>query len=276
MSIKEVLVDTKTTARTFPASTAVAVGDLLWDNSGTMAKASAQTDQLTEPANQRLFAAKFAGVSMSQRLATETATGTRTVSTDGVYDCTCPSTTWAVGDLVGASENAGGTALEDQQVEKVTDPTLAIGYCVKAGTSLTTVRVRLIANAVHNQIEQRLIDTIGGGYKTVNTDLDDTATATIIQLLKGIIDAVPTGAATFTLPTAALLVAGMPGAKVGDTFWFIITNNSAGANTITVAAGSGGTADGTLTVAQNVVRMFVLTLTNVTASSEAYTVYGIG
>jgi hypothetical protein len=68
----------------------------------------------------------------------------------------------------------------------------------------------------------------------------------------------------------------MPGVKVGDTFEFIITNNSAGANTITVAAGSGGTADGTLTVAQNVVRKFVVHVTNVTAASEAYFVYGIG
>lgn len=144
MSVKECLVDTKTIGFTFPASTAVAVGDLLFNNAAAAAKASAQADQLTEAANQALFAKLFLGVSADQRLATETSTGTRVVITDGVFDVTCPSTTWAVGDLVGASENSGGDGLENQQVEKVTDPALAIGYCVKAGTSVTTVRCRLI------------------------------------------------------------------------------------------------------------------------------------
>lgn len=107
---------------------------------------------------------------------------------------------------------------------------------------------------------------------TVETGVDDTATVTAAQLLKRILDAVPTAAATFTLPTAALLAAAIPGVEAGDSFTFVITNNSAGANTITVAAGSGGTADGTLTVAQNVARMFLLTFT----STSAYTVYGLG
>ena len=78
------------------------------------------------------------------------------------------------------------------------------------------------------------------------------------------------------LAFAALLVAAFPGVQVGDSFQFFITNNSAGANTITVDNGSGGTKDGTMTVAQNVVRKFVVVFTNVTASAEAYTVYGIG
>lgn len=145
MTIRNVLVDDLTGKWTFPASTAVAVGDLLFNNSGVAAKASAQADQGTEALNQSLFASLFIGVSQDQRLATETATGTRTVREDGVYDCTCPSTTWAEGDLVAASENAGGDGLENQQVEKTTDPACAIGYCVKAGASLTTVRVRLIS-----------------------------------------------------------------------------------------------------------------------------------
>lgn len=144
-TIKEVAVDCRTLAVTFPASTAVAVGDLLYNNSGVAARASAQADQGSETLNQRLFASLFLGVSADARLATETATGSRVVVADGVFDCTCPSTTWAVGELVGPSENSGGDGLENQQVEKVTDPSLAIGYCVKAGTSVTTVRVRLMS-----------------------------------------------------------------------------------------------------------------------------------
>lgn len=111
---------------------------------------------------------------------------------------------------------------------------------------------------------------------TIETAVDDTATVTAAQLIKKMFHAIPTGAAAWTLPTAALLVAELPGAQVGDSFMFYINNASAGANTITVGAGSGGTADGTLTVAQNVARAFVITLTNVTAASEAYDVWGLG
>jgi hypothetical protein len=104
----------------------------------------------------------------------------------------------------------------------------------------------------------------------------DSATLTIAELLTGVIDGTPTGAAAYTLPTAALLVAGIINARVGDSFSFLVNNKSAGANTITVAAGSGGTGDGTLTVAQNVIRRFTVIVTNVTGSSEAYSVYGEG
>lgn len=145
MSVKNVLTDDLTGVWTFPASTAIAAGDLLFNNGGVAAKASAQADQGTEALNQNLFASLFIGVAADQRLSTETSTGTRVVREDGVFDCTCPSTTFAEGDLVAASENGDGDGLENQQVEKTTDPNKAIGYCVKSGTSLTTVRCRLIS-----------------------------------------------------------------------------------------------------------------------------------
>uniref|UniRef100_A0A6M3K7F2 Uncharacterized protein n=1 Tax=viral metagenome TaxID=1070528 RepID=A0A6M3K7F2_9ZZZZ len=113
-------------------------------------------------------------------------------------------------------------------------------------------------------------------HKATQTAVTDTATITIAQLLTKVLDGTPTAAATYTLPTAAALVAGITNCKVGDSFDFAINNKSAGANTITVAAGSGGTADGTLTVAQNVIRAFKIIVTNVTGSAEAYYVYGIG
>jgi hypothetical protein len=103
-----------------------------------------------------------------------------------------------------------------------------------------------------------------------------TLTVTIAQLLTKIIDATPTEAQAMTLPTAALLVAGITNCKVGDSFDFLINNKAGGAYTITVGAGSGGTGDGTLTVAQNVCRRFTIFVTNVTGSSEAYYVYGNG
>lgn len=108
------------------------------------------------------------------------------------------------------------------------------------------------------------------------TAVTDTATITVAQLLTKVLDGTPTAGATYTLPTAALLVAGMKDAKVGDSFMFVINNKAGSALTITVAAGSGGTADGTLTVAQNVIRSFMVIVTNVTSAAEAYFVYGIG
>ena len=108
------------------------------------------------------------------------------------------------------------------------------------------------------------------------TALIDTATVTAAQLLTKVLDGTPTAGATYTLPTAELLVAALTGARVGDSFAFVVNNKSAGANTITVAGGAGGTGDGTLTVAQNVIRAFLVIITNVTAASEAYFVYGIG
>lgn len=112
--------------------------------------------------------------------------------------------------------------------------------------------------------------------KATQTALVGTATVTAAQLLTKVLDGTPVAAATYTLPTAALLVAAIPGARVGDSFHFVVNNKSAGANTITVAAGTGVTANGTLTVAKDVIRMFLVIITNVTSASEAYFAYGIG
>lgn len=152
-TIKERLSDTRTVKAPFPASTAIAIGDLLFWNTTAVAKFSAQTDQGTEAANQALAASLFIGVSADQRLSTETSAADRVVVTDGVFDCTCPSTTWEVGDLVGPSEADSGTALENQQVEKVTVATRAIGYCVQRESSATTtVRCRLIGYYTPNVV----------------------------------------------------------------------------------------------------------------------------
>lgn len=134
-----------------PASTAIAVGDLLWNNAGVVAKASAQTDQLTAAANQRLFGRLFLGVAAEAKIAGDTSTRNIAVRADAVAAYDCASTTWAVGDLVGAVEASSGTALEDQVVAKVTDPEAAIGICVEAGTSLTRVKVHLVSRYAPHQ-----------------------------------------------------------------------------------------------------------------------------
>jgi predicted RecA/RadA family phage recombinase len=104
-------------------------------------------------------------------------------------------------------------------------------------------------------------------------------TYTAADILGGTIVRDPNGAArTDTLPTAALLVAAIPGAKVGDTVDVLIVNGADAAETLTLAAGAGGAFDANQTAASRVIpqlasKLVRVRLTNVTASSEAYVVY---
>lgn len=84
------------------------------------------------------------------------------------------------------------------------------------------------------------------------------------------------GAVTDTTPTAAQLVAKFVGARVGDSVLFILKNTADAAETITVSGGAGVTITGTATVAQNNTKIFLVRFDNVTASSEAVTMYSIG
>lgn len=104
-------------------------------------------------------------------------------------------------------------------------------------------------------------------------------TLTAAELIGGIVVADPNGASrTYTLPTAALLVAAIPGAKVGDIIRCLVVNGADAAETITLAAGSGGAFDANQTAASQVIpqnssKTVTIRLTNVTAASEAYVVY---
>lgn len=109
---------------------------------------------------------------------------------------------------------------------------------------------------------------------TVSTLTDAATTLTTAQLLGGLIIQPASTGRTDTLPTAALLVDAIQGAMVGTAFEFIVKNSGAG--TITVAAGSGGTTSGTMTIATTAIKRFMVVLTNVTVGSEAYTVYSFG
>ena len=102
-------------------------------------------------------------------------------------------------------------------------------------------------------------------------------TLTTAQILGGLILRDPAGAGrTDTTPTAAQLAAAIPGVMVGTSFEFHIRNNAGGAFTITVGAGAGVTISGTATIAQSNSKTFRAVFTNVTAGSEALTLYSIG
>ena len=113
---------------------------------------------------------------------------------------------------------------------------------------------------------------LSGGKSEVTTSV--TATLTAAQLLAGFINSAPAGAINLTLPTAAAMVAGAKGCKVGDSFETSIENTSGGANTITLVAG-GATLRGGTAIAQNKGAFLRVLITNVTAAAEAYTVHSI-
>ncbi len=232
MGIKESLADNKDVVMPFPASLAIARGDLLWwDSANSLAKkASQRTDLGSLVLNQIDFAQLFLGVAQDQRLATETdANAQRTVVTDGIFDCACASTTWAVGDFVGVDRDA--TPLNyNQQVAKVTVPQLAIGVCVKAGTNLTTVRARLTSRVGFIDFCKRQRG-FGGLQGVGSTALGD-ANQTLTVASNPILSMVPTAARNVTLPLEAQ----------SKELIFVFTNNSAGAFSVTFKASDGATA----------------------------------
>ena len=111
------------------------------------------------------------------------------------------------------------------------------------------------------------------------------ATITIAQVLTGILEADPAADITYTLPTAALAVAGVVGAAVGDCIDFSVINTGTATadEIITVAMPSDGTAVGYHGVKCAGVAvgdsegsgMFRIRFTNVTSGAEAYTSYRI-
>lgn len=140
-----------------------------------------------------------------------------------------------------------------------------------SGTTRTKVWKVLFAPSM--LASERNMDTV------TKSSLTDTATVTAAQTLTKWIEGTPTLQADYTLPTAALLVAGLSGAKVGDAFILTVDNIAANAaNTslyIRLIAGSGGTFLGDPLVMAQSVRSFRIMLTNVTASSEAYTITAV-
>lgn len=113
---------------------------------------------------------------------------------------------------------------------------------------------------------------------TVTTDSTAGAvTLTAAQILGGLILRDPNGAGrSDVFPTAALLVAAIPGAEIGTAVDVVIRNTADAAETITMTAGTGCTISGTATIAQNNTKRFKLVLTAVAAGSEAYTAYSLG
>lgn len=104
-------------------------------------------------------------------------------------------------------------------------------------------------------------------------------TYTAADILGGVIVRDTNGASrTDVLPTAALLVAALPGVAVGDVVECDIINGADAAEVLTISAGVGGGFDTNQTassrvIGQNGSKTLLVRFTNVTAASEAYVAY---
>lgn len=108
-------------------------------------------------------------------------------------------------------------------------------------------------------------------YVTADAD----ATLSVGNLSTGVLDtAAATAARTYTLPTAAEVVAAISSASVGVSLDFVVVETASQA--ITLAVGTGGAALGDLVVAADTSVPFRLRLTNVTSGSEAYVLTRLG
>jgi len=92
-------------------------------------------------------------------------------------------------------------------------------------------------------------ETIMGAFAAPQT-ATSTATLTAAQITGGMLVANPsTSAATYTLPTAALIDAAVPNATVGSTFDVNVVNVGTSSGTVTLATATGLTDGGNAFVA---------------------------
>jgi hypothetical protein len=125
----------------------------------------------------------------------------------------------------------------------------------------------------------------GATVSNVLTTAGGAETITVAELLKGLLVADTQDAQTWTLPTAALLNAGLDGVKVGDTIEFTVANY--GDSTLTIGLGTGITKTtiagvaAIMTIATLTAKRFRLECTGVArpfdpSTSDAWVVWTIG
>ena len=113
------------------------------------------------------------------------------------------------------------------------------------------------------------------GYMAAPQTATSTATLTAAQVVNGMLVANPsTSAATYTLPTAALIDAAVPNATVGSTFDLAIVNIGTSSGTVTLSVTSTNITDGGNALTAVAVTSSAIFRFRKTAEG-AYTVYRI-
>ena len=128
--------DTNPVIAAVDAATVIEIGDLVYQETDDARPAASQADQGSKDANQALFTTKCLGVAMQRSRSGDSAP--IRVATTGVFEFDCAGATFELGTLIGVDENAGGTALENQQVIQVADSQYAIARVTKREASAST------------------------------------------------------------------------------------------------------------------------------------------
>jgi len=101
-------------------------------------------------------------------------------------------------------------------------------------------------------------------------------TYTAAQVTGGFILRDPNGGGRSDVTPTAEALLELLNPVIGSGFVFTIRNTADAAETITVTAGTGVTLSGTMTVAQNNSKEFLVVCTNAAKGSAAFTVYSLG
>lgn len=156
----------------------------------------------------------------------------------------------------------------------ITQAITAVAPTIAASGGDTNIGLNIAAKGTAQVLNA---GAIVGKTTVTTTTTAGAATYTAAQMLGGLILRDPNGAGRSDVtPTAALLVAALPGCAIGTSFQFTIVNTADANETITVTAGSGATLVGTMTIAQSNNKTFLAVLDNVTGGAEAYTLYSLG
>jgi predicted RecA/RadA family phage recombinase len=195
------------------------------------------------------------------------------VETEGVHELLkVGSQAWVAGTTLVHWDDTNKRCTSDANAGPLIGvATAAVG----SGAGETAGRVKLLGNALPraNSIANE------GSPAPVSYATAGARTILAADVMAGIYVRDCAGASRIdTLPTAALLVAAVPGAKVGDLLKLHVINGSDAAEVLTITEGSGGAFDTNQTAAsrvvpQNASKTVCIRLTNVTASAEAYVVY---
>ena len=170
-----------------------------------------------------------------------------------------PTTTSAQGIYFGDTDNDAGSLLYSHASVETLNVTVA------------TVAVGKWNNAGYHNIAGLLTDK----RTDASVSADSNQVYTAAQILGGLITRTGiTAGRTDAVDTAANIVAAIPGAYVGQSFFFVVNNNDA-SDTVTVnGASTGITYEGTATaLAVGDAWLFMALLTNVTGAMEAVTIY---
>lgn len=153
----------------------------------------------------------------------------------------------------------------------------ATGLVVPAGTVLMCVPESLASGVGDWTVGGAGLGTIGqvSQFNAINTASPATLTGAQFAGSQDVFINMTTNlgaGGTLNTPTAAQIIAAIPNARVGMTYNLRIINSSAGNFAWTLTAGSNVTLTGTMTIAQNTFRDFVVSVTG----ANAVTVQSVG